>query len=328
MSSISRRSFVKFMGSATLAPALLPSALMAAESTGSHDTSGAMPLQASAATDGYSGYKLIQVAVDSGVAMVTLNHPPLNLLDEALSDEFDRLTRQLEIDTHIRVIVLQSALPKFFIAHSGLHRVAQAPKTVSNTRSFRLTQLLGERLRNMSKVVIAKVEGITRGGGSEIALAADMCFAAKGKAIFGQPEVGFGLVPGGGSTQRLPRRMGRPRAMEALLGGEDFSAELADHYGYINRALPAAELGPFVDKLARRIATYPSVAIEHIKRAVDMGADAPFSEALLVEAHESDLCVANDLVQERIKAAIAAGAETYDVELNLPDLFSKLPPAS
>ena len=142
----------------------------------------------------------------------------------------------------IRVVVLQSALPDFFIAHSGLGRVGAASKTVSHTRSFRLTQSIGERFRNMPKVTIAKVEGRARGGGSEIALAMDMCFAALGKAIFGQPEVAVGLVPGGGSTQRLPRLIGRGRALEVLLGCNDLSAELAERYGYINRALPADEL--------------------------------------------------------------------------------------
>src|SRR4029450_2586822 len=108
-------------------------------------------------------------------------------------------------DESVRVVVLQSALPDFFIAHSGLGRVGAASKKVSHTRSFRLTQTIGERFGNPPKGTIATAEGRARGGGSEIALAVDMCFAAIGKAIFGQPEVAVGLVPGGGSTQRLPR---------------------------------------------------------------------------------------------------------------------------
>ncbi|SDD93137.1 Enoyl-CoA hydratase/carnithine racemase [Cupriavidus sp. YR651] len=320
MSTISRRSFVQSIGAATLAPGVLVAAAEAKAAVGS----SAPPQGASA---NYADYKHIQVAQDRGVATVTLNYPPFNLLDEVLSEEFDRVTRQLEQDTSVRVVILQSAIPKFFIAHSGLHRVGSAPKTTSNTRSFRLTQMLGERLRNMPKAVIAKVEGIARGGGCEIALAADMCFGAIGKAVFGQPEVVCGLVPGGGNTQRLPRRMGRARALEVLLVGEDFSAELADHYGYINRALPAGELGPFVDKLARRIATFPPTTIAHLKAAVDMGSDTSFSEGLLIEAHEADLCVANDAIQARVKAILAAGAETYEGELHFPDLSAKLPPA-
>src|SRR5258708_20539545 len=119
----------------------------------------------------YSDYKCFQLRFDSGVAFVSINHPPINLLDEVLSQEFDKLGRELEADESVRVVVLQSALPDFFIAHSGLSRVGTASKMVSPTRSFRLTQTIGERFRNMPKVTIAKIEGRARGGGSEIGLA-------------------------------------------------------------------------------------------------------------------------------------------------------------
>lgn len=274
----------------------------------------------------YSDYKCFQFRFDPGVMFASINHPPINLLDDALSLEFDRLGRQIEADESVRVLVLQSSLPDFFIAHSGLGRVGAASKQVSNTRSFRLTQLIGERLRNMPKVTIAKVEGRARGGGSEIALAADMCFAAIGKAFFGQPEVAVGLVPGGGSTQRLPRLMGRGRALEVLLGCDDISAELAERYGYVNRALPADELGSFVERLAHRIASFPAHTIAHLKTAVDRGAFASLAEGLLVEAHESDLSVASEVTQARVAEALNVGAETYEGELDLAFL-SRLSPA-
>jgi enoyl-CoA hydratase/carnithine racemase len=240
-----------------------------------------------------------------------------------MSPEFDKLGKELEADDGVRVVVLQSALPDFFIAHSGLSRVAAAAKTVSHTRSFRLTQTIGERFRNMPKVTIAKVEGRARGGGSEIALAMDMCFAAAGKAIFSQPEVAIGLIPGGGATQRLPRLVGRGRALEVLLGCNDFSAELAERYGYINRALPADELTPFVEDLARRIASFPAHAVAHAKAAVDGGAFASIAEGLLVEARESDLSVASEVTQARVREALKAGAETYQGELEM-DFLSRL----
>ncbi|WP_445147210.1 enoyl-CoA hydratase/isomerase family protein [Dyella sp. Tek66A03] len=275
----------------------------------------------------YSDYKCFQLSFDDGIAFVSINHPPINLLDEVLSPEFDRLARELEVDDSVRVVILQSALPEFFIAHSGLGRVGAASKTVSHTRSFRLTQMIGERLRNMPKVTIAKIEGRARGGGSEIALAADMCFAAIGKAIFSQPEAAIGLVPGGGSTQRLPRLVGRGRALEVLLGCNDFPAELAERYGYINRALPANELSTFVEALARRIASFPAHAIAHVKAAVDAGAFGSLAEGLLIEAHESDLSVASEVTQARVREVMAAGAETYDSELEM-DFLSKLGRAS
>jgi enoyl-CoA hydratase/carnithine racemase len=158
---------------------------------------------------------------------------------------------------------------------------------------------------------------------SEIALAMDMCFAAVGKAIFGQPEVAIGLVPGVGSTQRLPRLTGRGRALEVLLGCNDFSAEQAERYGYINRALPADELTPFVEKLAHRIASFPAHAIAHAKAAVDTGAFRSMAEGLLVEAHESDLSVASEVTQARVKEVLTVGAETYDGELEM-DYLSRL----
>ncbi|MER5904057.1 enoyl-CoA hydratase/isomerase family protein [Streptomyces mirabilis] len=277
----------------------------------------------------YSDYRYFRFAFDSGVAFVTLDYPPINLLDEFLSPEFDRLGRELEADESVRVVVLQSAIPEFFIAHSGLGRVGATPSTVSHTPSFRLTQMIGERFRNMPKVSIAKIEGRARGGGSEIALAMDMRFAALGKAIFGQPEVAMGLVPGGGSTQRLPLLMGRGRALEVLLGCDDIPADLAERYGYINRALPADELTPFVEKLARRIASFPPHAIAHAKAAVDSGAYGSLPEGLLVEAHESDLSVASDVTKARIKEAMRVGAETFEGELEMNFLthLSGPPPA-
>jgi enoyl-CoA hydratase/carnithine racemase len=271
----------------------------------------------------YSGYQCFRFRFDSGIAFVSIDHPPINLLDGPLSQEFETLAKELEADDGVRVVILQSALPDFFIAHSGLGRVASASSTVSNTRSFRLTQVIGERFRNMPKVSIAKVEGRARGGGSEIALAMDMCFAAIGKAVFGQPEVSVGLVPGGGSTQRLPRLVGRARALEVLVGCNDFSAQLAENYGYINRALPADELTPFVEKLAHRIASFPAHAIAHAKAAVDDGAFGSFAEGLLVEAHESDKSVANASTQALVGKALKVGAETYDGELEM-DWMSRL----
>ena len=271
----------------------------------------------------YSDYKCFRFGFDSGVVFVSIDHPPINLLDDALSQEFATLAKEIEADDSIRVVILQSALPDFFIAHSGLGRVAAAPSRVSNTRSFRLTQVIGEQFRNMPKVSIAKVEGRARGGGSEIALAMDLCFAAIGKATFSQPEVSVGLVPGGGSTQRLPRLVGRARALEVLVGCDDFSAQLADHYGYINRALPAEELTPFVENLARRIASFPAHAIAHAKVAVDGGGFGSLSEGLLVEAHESDLSVANEVTQARVTEALKVGAETYVGELEM-DFLSRL----
>jgi enoyl-CoA hydratase/carnithine racemase len=272
----------------------------------------------------YDQFTCFKVKVESGIARVTLDYAPLNLLDEVMSSEFTALTHQLEHDNDVRVVILQSALPEFFIAHSGLARVASGAKEVSGARNFRLTQIIGETIRSMPKVTIAQVEGRCRGGGNEIAMACDMCFGALGSAIFGQPEVGFGLVPGGGATQRLPRLMGRARALEVLLTGQDFSAEDAERMGFINRALPAAELGAYVDNVATNIARLPIHTIRHIKQSVDKGAFGSISEGLLVEAQNADECMTSEVTRDRVKQAMALGVETKEVELNVISLLDKM----
>ncbi|KAJ6437394.1 enoyl-CoA hydratase/isomerase family protein [Purpureocillium lavendulum] len=272
----------------------------------------------------YSQFSCFDVETSDGVARVTLNHPPLNLIDEVMAPQFQALAAQLENDQSVRVIILQSKLPNFFIAHSGLSRVTAGPRTVSQTRSFRQTQIIGETFRNMGKVTIAKVEGRCRGGGNEIAMAADMCFAALGKAFFGQPEVGLGLVPGGGATQRLPRLMGRARALEVLLTGRDFSAADAERMGFINRALPPDELDAFVDELAKEISQLPTQSISHIKKSVDQGAFSSISEGLLVEAHNSDECAATDNTRDLVRRGLEEGLETVKGELDMPAIVARL----
>ena len=274
----------------------------------------------------YNNLSCLRVQINAGVAWLTLHYPPINLFDGQLAQELDDVTRALEDDKTVRVVVLQSGVPQFFIAHSGLARVGSGPKKVSNTPNFRQSQIITERLRNMPKVTIAKVEGIARGGGNEIVLGADMSFAALDKAIFGQPEVGVGLVPGGGSTQRLPSVVGRGRALEILIGGDDFSAAMAERYGWINRAMSAEELGPFVERLAHRIASFPAHTIAHIKAAVNQGVLSWIPGSLLAEAHQADLSVASDITRARVKEGLHLGMETLDGELDLGKIIAKLTP--
>lgn len=156
----------------------------------------------------------------------------------------------------------------------------------------------------------------------------DVASHALSEAIFGQPEVGIGLVPGGGSTQRLPSLVGRARALEILLGGEDFSAATAERFGWINRALPAEELGPFVEKLALRIAAFPTHTIAHIKAAVNQGVLSSIPSDLLAEAHQADLCVADDVTRQRVAEGQRLGLETPDGELQMQAILERLTPPS
>ena len=169
-------------------------------------------------------------------------------------------------------------------------------------------------------MTIAQIEGRARGGGSEFVLALDLRFAAIGRALLSQPEVSLGIIPGGGGTQRLPRLIGRGRALEVVLGCADFTAELAERYGYVNRALPDDELGPFVDALARRIASYPPHAVRLAKESVD-AASGTLHDGLLDESMYFNRSLTDPGLDDRIDAALAAGAQTREGELDLAELL-------
>jgi enoyl-CoA hydratase/carnithine racemase len=172
----------------------------------------------------------------------------------------------------------------------------------------------------MPKVTIGKIAGIARGGGSELLLSLDMRFAALETAVLGQPEVALGIIPGGSATQRLPQLVGRGRALEIILGCNDFSAELAERYGYINRAVPARELDAFVADLARRIATFPSHAIRLAKRAVAAAQPDPM-HGLLEEAWCFNLTLGEPETRRRMRRFMDTGGQTREMELRLQDVF-------
>jgi enoyl-CoA hydratase/carnithine racemase len=272
----------------------------------------------------YEGYECLRVRSADGLATVTIDHPPINLFDLPLIGEMDRVGRELEADAGVRVVVLQSANPDFFIAHADVAMIEQLPRDVrekpATPHGF---HRMVDRFRTMPKATIGKVEGRARGGGSELLLSLDMRFGALGRAILSQPEVALGILPGGSGTQRLPRLVGRARALEIILGCEDFPADLAERYGYLNRALPADALGPFVDRLARRIASFPAEAIALAKRSVD-AAELPTEAGLVEEAHYFNQALATDAARARMARFLAAGGQTRDVELDLDVLIMKL----
>ena len=272
----------------------------------------------------YDGYACLRVRVDGGVATVTIDHPPINLFDVPLITEMDRVGRELEADAAVRVVILQSANPEFFIAHADVSMIEQLPRDVrekpATPHGF---HRMVDRFRTMPKATIGKVEGRARGGGSELLLSLDMRFGALGRAILSQPEVALGIIPGGSGTQRLPRLIGRARALEVILGCEDFPADLAERYGYLNRALPADALGPFVDRLARRIASFPAEAIALAKRSVD-AAELPTEAGLVEEAHCFNQTLDTGAAQDRMRRFLAAGGQTREAELDLGALIARL----
>jgi len=272
----------------------------------------------------YDGYECLQVRTDDGVAVVTIDHPPINLFDMALIQEIDRVGRELEADAQVRVVVFQSANPDFFIAHADVALIQTLPRNVPpKSNKLSLFHQMVDRFRTMPKATIAKIEGRARGGGSEFLLSLDMRFAALGRAILAQPEVALGIIPGGSGTQRLPRLVGRARALEIVLGCDDIPADLAERWGYVNRALPPAELGPFVDRLARRIASFPAEAIALAKASVN-AAELPTFDGLLEEAHNFNRSLATDAASARMARFLELGGQTREVEMNLDGLLDKL----
>ncbi len=265
----------------------------------------------------YSGYECLGVVVSGGIATVTIDHPPINLFDVALITEMDRLGRELESDDGVRVAVFRSANPEFFIAHADVELIQQLPKgALPRPTELGLFHAMVDRFRTMPKATIGVIEGCARGGGSEFLLSLDMRFAAIGKAVLAQPEVALGIIPGGSGTQRLPRLVGRGRAMEIILGCDDFDAELAERYGYVNRALPADQIGAFVDDLARRIASFPASAIALAKQAAAAAEPSPI-DGLLEEADCFNRSLDDPETRRRMEAFMAAGGQTREFELQL-----------
>jgi enoyl-CoA hydratase/carnithine racemase len=256
---------------------------------------------------------------------VTFDLPPLNIFGPAAIPQLDEIVTALETDEEVRVVVFDSAVDGFFLTHYDF--TAKLEDTTRIPPGPTGLQALPDMLARVSRapvVSIAAIRGRATGVGSELALASDMRFASREKAVLSQWEVGAGLVPGGGPMARLPRLIGRGRALEVLLGADDIDGELAERYGYVNRALPDAELDAFVDALATRIASFDKQAIAETKRLVDMNSLPPNAE--IVPEWEAFLAaLGRPAAQERIRMLFERGFhEPGDVETRLGYHVGKL----
>jgi len=266
----------------------------------------------------YDDYQLIRIAVAGGICRATIDHPPINLLDLQLLNEIGRLTQEVAADDEVRVLIVDSADPEFFIAHADVSLIQGLPADdIALHDELTPFNAAMEHFRTLPKATIAVIEGTARGGGCEFAMAFDMRYAALGTTVLGHPEVAVGIIPAGGGTQRLPGLVGRGRALEVILGCRDIDAETAEAWGYVNRALPADELRRFVDKLATRIASCPPTAIAAAKRAVDVALDeqTDLTTGLRIEDQLMREALAQPAAQERLQAILDAGAQTRDFEL-------------
>ena len=238
---------------------------------------------------------------------VTIDHPPLNIFGPDTIPQLDEVITAIETDEDVKVVVFDSAVEGFFLTHydfvSPIENTTRLPPGPTGLQP--LPDML-VRLSRAPVVSIASIRGRATGVGSELALACDMRFASREKAILSHFEVGAGIVPGGGPMARLPRLIGRGRALEVFLGADDIPGDLAERYGYVNRSFPDADLDPFVESLAIRIASFDKRAISETKRFVDVASLPPDFEI----APEWDVCLASIMrpaAQERIKKLMEQG---------------------
>ena len=209
---------------------------------------------------------------------ITLDNPPINLMGPDMISGLQRLMDIIEADTELKVIIIDSANPEFFISHFDVLRGAEVPM-VSGKLGVQQWVDVSNRIHNSGVISIANIKGRVRGIGSELILACDMRFASKENAVFGHLEVGMGLLPGGGAAEYLPLLSGYARAMEISAGADDFDAETAEKYGWINRAFPENELDAYVDNLALRISGFESAALQANKKTLlkrSGGGPSPF----------------------------------------------------
>ena len=246
---------------------------------------------------------------------VTFDNPPLDLMGPPFVLQFREIVSAIETDEQVKVVVFDSAVEGFFLNHSDfLAKLEDLTGIPPGPTGLQAWPDILVRLTRAAVVSIALIRGRATGNGSEIALACDMSFASREKAILSQWEVGVGLVAGGGPMARLPRLIGRARALEVLLSSDDIRGDLAESYGYVNRSLPDAELDEFVDRLANRIASFDKWAISNTKRLVNAASLPPDAE---IDAGW-DTCmasIARPAAQARIKALMAQGLhQPGDVE--------------
>lgn len=268
-----------------------------------------------------SRYTHVSVSNAEGVATVVIDNPPVNVMSAPLLRDLRNVLLDLEGDEATKVIVFESANVEYFIAHFDMGLVDDlgafddlaelAPPGLNFTQAF------SEQLRHQPQVTIVKLKGTARGGGSEFVLAADMCFATP-DARLSQAEILMGVLPGGGATQFLSRRIGRNRALEAILGADLFDAKTLEKYGWINRVVADDEIDRFVDRLATNMAALPPGSIPAIKRAMP---PADETEGLVTENEIYFEQFARPAAGEILRGTLAAGAQTPEGERDLETLL-------
>ena len=270
--------------------------------------------------------KFLSVRQDAGIMHVAINNPPVNLLNGGMVKELFELVGQLTLDPTIKVVIFESALSDFFIAHFDLNDlVADDPASKSKFDDINILQSVALCIQNLPQVTIAKVDGVCRGGGLELILGMTMRFASE-SSRFCAPEASSGFLACGGGTTRLAMACGPARALEVLLSARDFSGKEAQDYGIINRALRKDELDAYVQSLAEGIAQRSAHSIsvnrETVKRALGFAVEPMFA-GLAYENDALRASVVRPEFQEMVKAMLAQGQD-YESEMDLPRTIDRV----
>ncbi len=239
---------------------------------------------------------------------VVFDYPPFNVMDGTIFDGLQRLLGRMDASSDLRVVVFESAIPDFYLAHFDLTGKLGNILTAVGPSGLPILIDTFVRLTKSPVVSIAKIRGCARGASSEFVLACDMRFGSRENMRLGQPEVAVGLHPGGGGAERLPHLVGRGRALEIVLSGNDFDGELAERYGYINRAIADAELDGFVDELARRIASFDRPAIAAAKNLINQ-VSLPSADDLLDALNSFETALTWPQSQRRVQALLRRGLQ-------------------
>ncbi|MBB3176376.1 enoyl-CoA hydratase/isomerase family protein [Variovorax sp. Sphag1AA] len=311
-----------------LAGVLVAASLSIAGPTLAQDASkGSAPSKPRSATEAKDQVRITRITPEYW--RVTFHNPPFNIYGPNTTPQLNSVVTAIESDPQLKVVVFDSDVPGFFLTHYDF--VPPLTDTTSLPPGPTGLPQLPDMLVRISKapvVSIASIRGRASGVGSELALASDMRFGSREKAVLSQFEIGAGFVPGGGPMARLPRLVGRGRALEVLFTGNDVDGELAERYGYVNRALPDAELDGFVDGLARRIAGFDKQSISEIKALVNLNSLPP-NEQIAAEWEAFLNSVKRPAAQRRIGQLMQLGLQTNpDVERRLPDYTGRLGEAS
>jgi enoyl-CoA hydratase/carnithine racemase len=266
----------------------------------------------------------LDVRVERRVATVTIDNGPINLMDAALLEELDQLVGWLSKQgDSVRVVIFQSAVPGFFLAHLDLGLIQALVDDPDPGPALETFQGLVARYSQLDQVTIAKVSGRVGGGGNEFLLNLDLRFAVRGSAVFNQFETGLGLIPAGSGSQHLPRLLGRGRALEVILGHDDFDADIAERYGWVNRALDEKSIDGFIDRLASRIAIQPLWLLAAAKQAADALLPS-FQHGLELEREVSRAALAAPESRALMADFLARGGQTESGERRLGELVGEL----